>query len=104
MDVLRRKRRQDRCAHVVTLKVQVSGIEREVCESCGHVSVHAVSGLTGELDRDRFARPIEREGKHVRPDDEPDSAEPLVEVFADAPPTTDRKTPWWEEPPRSTEF
>ncbi|HVR80252.1 MAG TPA: hypothetical protein VMS99_17915 [Acidimicrobiia bacterium] len=39
-----------------------------VCESCGHVSVHFVSDLAGEVERDRFARPVERvEGKHLVP-------------------------------------
>jgi hypothetical protein len=95
MDVLRRIRRQDRCAHRVTVKVQTSGIEREVCEACGHVSVRVVAGLSGDLDRDRFARPIEREGKHARVEPEPDP-EPLVDVFSEA--TPQRKTPWWVEP------
>jgi hypothetical protein len=82
MDVLRRIRRQDRCAHRVTLTVQSAGIERVVCEACGHVSVHFLSGLSGEVDRDRFARPIEREGKHARPEEEADQ-EPLVELFSE---------------------
>ncbi|GEM_PF-3348803 len=100
MDVLRRIRRQDRCAHTVTVAVQSSGIERVVCEACGHVSVHFIASLSGAVDRDRFARAIEREGKHVRPEDEHED-EPLVQVFADAPAqeTTarSRSASWWLE-------
>jgi hypothetical protein len=95
MDVLRRIRRQDRCAHRVTVKVQASGIEREVCEACGHVSVHFVSGLSGEVDRDRFARPIEREGKHERNDPDAET-EPLVDVLSDTSAPT-RGPRWWED-------
>lgn len=92
MDVSRRKRRQARCSHRVTISVQASGIERQVCEACGHVSVQYVSGLSGEVDRDRFARPIER-GKHERVETD---EETLVEVAAEPPALPDR--PWWEEP------
>jgi hypothetical protein len=84
MDVLRRMRRQDRCAHAVALTVQSIGIERVVCEACGHVSVHFLGGLTGEVDRDRFARPIEREGRHQRADEESED-QPLVDDLADSP-------------------
>ena len=84
MDVLRRMRRQDRCAHSVSVTVQSTGIERVVCEACGHVSVHFLSGLTGEVDRDRFARPIEREGRHQRADEESDE-ELLVDTLTDSP-------------------
>lgn len=84
MDVLRRMRRQDKCAHSVSVTVQSTGIERVVCEACGHVSVHFLSGLTGELDRDRFARPIEREGRHQRAGEESEE-QPLVDALADNP-------------------
>lgn len=68
MRVQRRLRRQDKCAHRSTVSVQSSGVERVVCESCGHVSVHFVADLAGEVERDRFARPVERvEGKHLVP-------------------------------------
>jgi len=86
MEVVRRIRRQDRCAHRVTVTVQSTGVERVVCEACGHVSVQFLSGLTGEVDRDRFARPVEREGKHQRAEAEPDE-QLLVDVFPDARPS-----------------
>jgi hypothetical protein len=101
MDVLRRIRRQDRCVHKVTMTVQSLGIERVVCEACGHVSVHFLSDLTGERDRDRFARPVEREGKHARAEDEL-TEEPLVEVFSDRPRSgpvvRNPAAPLWDEP------
>jgi hypothetical protein len=69
MRVQRRLRRQGKCAHRSTVSVQSSGVERVVCETCGHVSVHFVADLAGEVERDRFARPVERvEGKHLVPD------------------------------------
>ena len=68
MRVRRLLRRQDRCAHRSTVSVRSSGVQRVVCESCGHVSVRFLSDLAGEPERDRFARPIERvEGKHLVP-------------------------------------
>jgi hypothetical protein len=98
MDVLRRLRRQERCAHAVTVSVQTAGFERVVCEACGHVSVHFLSDLTGEVDRDRFARPIEREGKHQREDGE-EEAEALVDVYADGPVVRSPHASLWAEPP-----
>lgn len=75
MRVLGRKRRQAKCPHRATVTVHSAGIERVVCERCGHVSVHFLSGLAGEVERDRFARLVEREdaqslsklGSHEQP-------------------------------------
>lgn len=66
MRVLRRHRRQTNCQHRKTVSVQSSGVERVVCELCGHVSVQFLSDLAGEVERTRFARQVERvEGRHV---------------------------------------
>jgi hypothetical protein len=97
MDVLRRLRRQERCAHAITVSVRTAGIERVVCEACGHVSVHFLTDLTGEVDRDRFARSIDREGRHQRDNGEDEDA--LVEVFADGPVVRSSDDPSWGEPP-----
>jgi len=77
MRVRRRHRRQTNCQHRKTVSVQSSGVERVVCEHCGHVSVHFLSDLAGEVERTRFARPVERGEGHVIPElgsiyDEPD--------------------------------
>ena len=60
MRARRRHRRQNNCSHRVTVAVRSGGIERQVCESCGHVGVHFLADLSGEVERSRFARPIER--------------------------------------------
>jgi hypothetical protein len=97
MDVLRRLRRQERCDHAVTVSVQTAGFERVICEACGHVSVHFLSDLTGDVDRDRFARSIDREGKHQREEGEDDDT--LIDVFADGPVVHSPNAALWGEPP-----
>lgn len=47
------------CAHTDTLSTLSMGIERVVCETCGHLSVHFHNSLTGPIDRERFARPAD---------------------------------------------
>lgn len=49
------------CAHSSTLTVRNSGIERSVCEACGHVSFQALEGLSGKADRRKFEREVESE-------------------------------------------
>lgn len=66
MRARRRHRRQNNCPHRVTVAVRSGGIERRVCESCGHVGVHFLADLSGEVERTSFARPVERgEGVHL---------------------------------------
>lgn len=48
------------CGHPSTVTVRNSGIERTVCETCGHVSFQALEGLSGTADRRMFERAIER--------------------------------------------
>jgi len=60
MRARRRNWRQNNCQHRVTVAVRSGGIERRVCETCGHVSVHFLADLSGEVERSRFARPIDR--------------------------------------------
>lgn len=61
MRVLSRTWRRRRCSHRVTVSVRSTGVERVVCEECGHVSVHFLTDLDGEIERTSFARPIDRE-------------------------------------------
>lgn len=77
MRVQRRHRRQNKCPHRTTVSIVSSGVQRLVCESCGHVSVHFMADLGGEVERTRFARNIERgQGAHLPElgyeDEEPD--------------------------------
>jgi hypothetical protein len=56
----RRGRPARDCGHVKTVTVRNAGIERTVCELCGHVSFRASEGLSGSADRSQFEREIER--------------------------------------------
>lgn len=49
-----------RCEHVNTITVRNGGIERTVCESCGHMSFRGLEGLSGSADRNQFEREVER--------------------------------------------
>ncbi len=37
----------------------VAGLERTVCNACGHVSFASLGELTGSVERRRFARPAD---------------------------------------------
>lgn len=44
------------CRHEQTLTTITCGLQRIVCERCGHVSVRYIRPLAGPIDRRRFAR------------------------------------------------
>ncbi len=44
------------CAHGSTITVMSAGLERIVCEDCGHMSFRYASALSGDVDREQFAR------------------------------------------------
>ncbi|MGA7097767.1 MAG: hypothetical protein WB245_09395 [Acidimicrobiia bacterium] len=48
------------CPHPSTLSTTTAGLERIVCESCGHLSVRYLDGLDHPVDRRQFARPADR--------------------------------------------
>jgi hypothetical protein len=48
-----------KCEHPQTISVRTAGIERVVCESCGHVSFSMVDDLIGSPSRDQFERATE---------------------------------------------
>lgn len=48
------------CDHIDTVTVRNSGIERTICEACGHVSFVAQEGLSGTVSRRQFERESER--------------------------------------------
>lgn len=62
----RLERRRARCEHRETVSVKTAGIERVVCEACGHVSVRFLSDMDGQVERESFARPSEREAEAGR--------------------------------------
>jgi len=49
------------CEHVDTVTIRNSGIERTVCETCGHVSFKGLEGMSGRASRSQFERASERE-------------------------------------------
>jgi len=49
-----------KCEHVNRITVKNAGIERVICESCGHVSINADDGLSGSVTRSQFERVVER--------------------------------------------
>ena len=49
-----------KCQHAATITVNNAGIERTVCETCGHVSINAGEGLSGTVKRSQFERDTER--------------------------------------------
>jgi hypothetical protein len=69
---LRARPRTGQCSHESTLSVAAAGVERSICENCGHISVAFLSEMSGPVYRSRFARPA---------DEAADS--PLCNPFAD---------------------
>jgi len=49
-----------KCEHAATITINNAGIERTVCENCGHVSINAHEGLSGTASRSQFERDTER--------------------------------------------
>lgn len=50
---------QENCSHSETITISTSGLDRNVCEICGHVSMTLTSDLEGDIDRNVFARQAE---------------------------------------------
>jgi len=46
----------DTCAHTHTLTVSSAGLERAICETCGHVSLAFMTDMVGDVRRSAFAR------------------------------------------------
>lgn len=56
----RGKLARGQCEHPSKVTVRNGGIERTVCESCGHMSFRGLEGLSGSADRGQFERDMER--------------------------------------------
>lgn len=52
-------RKQRTCDHVSTITISSAGVEREICEDCGHVSFTFQDNDHDTIDRDQFARPTD---------------------------------------------
>jgi hypothetical protein len=62
----RRRVTPDTCPHPTTLSATTNGLERVVCEVCGHLSVSYTLELTAPVSRERFARPADSFGEAGR--------------------------------------
>ncbi|HEY6635507.1 MAG TPA: hypothetical protein VI141_07825 [Acidimicrobiia bacterium] len=71
---IRPRTRPGVCLHQHVLTVVACGVERTICEICGHIGVSFVSEVTGPVTRQHFARPA---------DEGLDDVEELLNPFAD---------------------
>lgn len=53
-------KRQETCPHDSRITIKAHGIERQICESCDHVSFAFMDEALSEVDRGRFARPVDQ--------------------------------------------
>lgn len=51
---------QATCQHTTTITISAAGMERAICEACGHVSFNYQPELTKSIDRERFARTVDQ--------------------------------------------
>jgi hypothetical protein len=56
---LRARPRTGQCLHDSALSVAAAGVERSICENCGHISVAFITEMSGPVYRSRFARPAD---------------------------------------------
>jgi len=57
----------DTCAHADSITVNTVGLQRVICETCGHVSVNFIDDVGGKVSRAAFAREADELGsvKHL---------------------------------------
>jgi hypothetical protein len=69
----RRSRQAAECRHTETMSTTTAGLERIVCEACGHLSFRFPEVMRrGPVDRERFIRPADvPEPELIVPDEEP---------------------------------
>lgn len=56
---IRPRPRAGQCLHETTLAVTAAGVQRAICETCGHISVRFLRELEGPVFRNRFSRPAD---------------------------------------------
>ncbi len=54
------QKRQETCLHSSRVAVASNGLERQICEQCDHVSFAFAEDELSQVDRDRFARPVDQ--------------------------------------------
>ena len=57
---IRSRPRAGQCLHETTLAIAAAGVQRSICETCGHISVRFLSEMEGPIFRNRFARPADQ--------------------------------------------
>lgn len=57
---LTRSRDRQECLHTFNMTVVSAGLERVICEACGHLSFRYLATLSGKVDRSRFEREVDR--------------------------------------------
>jgi hypothetical protein len=57
-------RRTAECRHETTVSVISGGIERDICEACGNVTLRYEAFISGAPDRSKFARDADKRGAH----------------------------------------
>jgi len=57
---LSKSRDRHACLHTANLTVVSAGLERVICEACGHLSFRYLAELTGKIDRSRFLREVDQ--------------------------------------------
>lgn len=57
--VAHRSRHGNECGHPITMSTITAGLERVVCEVCGHMSLRNLRSISGPIDRECFARPAD---------------------------------------------
>lgn len=58
---IRPRTRPSQCRHETRLTVTAAGVERSICETCGHIGVSFTFELSGPVTREHFARPADEE-------------------------------------------
>ena len=53
------------CVHSETVNVISNGLERVICEQCGHVSVRYESMISGDLSRSQFPRKADERSREA---------------------------------------
>jgi len=57
------------CTHSRILSVSSAGLDRGICEACGHVSVNFTANMVGEISRTAFSRDADERPAGVSPTD-----------------------------------
>lgn len=56
---VRPRARSGQCVHAANVSVIAAGVERRICEGCGHLSIGFVSEVSGPVRRSHFTRPAD---------------------------------------------